>query len=75
MKKMIYRILAAVCCLAMLVSFAGCGEAKENETVTAHEVIVTDIANGRIVVANLDLEDPFAKENLIWEFVPTEATL
>lgn len=76
MKKMIYRILAAICCLAMLVSFAGCGGSNNNtedETLAAHEVIVTDITNGRIVVANLDLEDPFAQENLIWEWVPTEA--
>lgn len=74
MKKLIYRILAVICCLAMVVSFAGCGESgEENKTLESHEVIVTDIANGRIVVANLDLDDPFATENLIWEWVPTEA--
>ena len=73
MKKMIYRILAAVCCLAVVFSFAGGGEkGEEGEKLASHEVIVTDIANGRIVVANLDLDDPFATENLIWEFIPTE---
>ena len=71
MKKMIYRVLVVLCCLALVCSFAGCGDKNGKEKV-AHEVIVTDIGNGRIVVANLDLEDPFAKENLIWEFIPTE---
>ena len=75
MKKLIYRVLAVVFCLAMVFSLVGCGKEKEEEepeAAIAHEVIVTDITNGRIVVANLDLDDPFAKENLIWEFIPTE---
>ena len=70
-KNLVLRVLAALCCLAMVFSFAGCGEQGNKEKV-AHEVIVTDIGNGRIVVADLDREDPFAKENLIWEFIPTE---
>lgn len=75
--KLFFRILLVVCCLAMVFSMAGCfnSEAEEEEkegAQQAHEVIVTDITNGRIVVANLDLPDPFATENLIWEWVPTE---
>lgn len=37
---------------------------------TSHSVILTDIKNGRILVADLDKQDPLAPQNVIWEWVP-----
>lgn len=75
--KLFLRIVLALCCVACILPFAGC--TKEEPTPTEpfalldkHEVIISDIGTGRIVVANLDNEDPFAEENLIWEWAPTE---
>lgn len=72
--KLLYRILSILCCIALVFPMAACGENGEEQVLQqSHEVIVTDITNGRIVVADLDSPDPFAKENLIWEWYPTEA--
>ena len=74
MKKLISKILLIAFCLALVFSVAGCAQKpEENKLLDSHQVIVTDIKNGRIVVADLDLDDPFAAENLIWEWYPTEA--
>ena len=70
--KLLTKILLVVYCLALALTFAGCGDEPE-EVKVSHQVIVTDIENGRIVVADLDLEDPFAKQNLIWDWYPTNA--
>lgn len=40
------------------------------DMVKAHPVILTDIGNGRILVLDLDKEDPLAKENILWEWIP-----
>jgi len=42
----------------------------KDHMVNHHAVIVTDIGNGRIVVADIDRIEPLAKENLIWEWIP-----
>ncbi len=73
MKKLISKVLLIAFCFALVLSVTGCTKEPEVKKLESHEVIVTDITNGRIVVANLDLEDPFAAENLIWEWYPTEA--
>jgi hypothetical protein len=38
----------------------------------AHPVILTDIGNGRILVVDLDKTEPLAKENVLWEWIPTK---
>ena len=38
-----------------------------------YQVILTDIANGRIVVTDLNAADPLAEKNLIWQWSPTTA--
>ena len=73
MKKIVSVVLLFTFCLALMLGTTGCSNEPDEKKLTSHEVIVTDITNGRIVVANLDLDDPFAAENLIWEWYPTEA--
>jgi hypothetical protein len=41
------------------------------ELLSSHPVIITDILNGEILVADLDKADPFAKKNLIWQWSPS----
>jgi len=74
--KLFLRLLLALCVCALMISFAGCTEKEPQETpkvqlLDSHEVIITDIGTGRIVVTDLDKEDPFAEENLIWEWIPS----
>lgn len=75
--KLFLRLLLAVCCFALMISFTACtqedqGSDNKVQLLDSHEVIITDIGTGRIVVTDLDKEDPFAKENLIWEWIPSE---
>lgn len=39
---------------------------------SSHSVIITDIGSGRILVLELDNEDPLAKENIVWEWIPAQ---
>lgn len=41
------------------------------EMETKHSVILTDIGNGRILVVDLDKDEPLAKENVLWEWIPS----
>lgn len=75
--KLFLRIMLALCCFACILSFTACAEEEKTPTepfelLDKHEVIISDIGTGRIVVADLDKEDPFAEENLIWEWAPTQ---
>ena len=41
---------------------------RQSELLSSHQVLVTDIDNGKIVVADLDKADPFATKNLEWSY-------
>lgn len=76
-RRLFSKLLLALCCFALMLSFAACTEeepasTEEFKLLDSHEVIISDIENGRIIVTDLDKEDPFAEENLIWEWIPTK---
>lgn len=75
--QLLCRILLLVCGFALVLSCAACvqeepGTSPQVQLLDEHQVIITDIGTGRIIVTDLDAQNPLSQENLIWEWTPGE---